>query len=135
MYNTVIAALVRGMEVCFVQVEADVSNGMPMFEMVGYLSAEVKEAKERVRTALKNSGILIPPKRITINLSPADIRKEGTSFDLPIAVAVLASLGMIPLEAFKDCLIIGELSLSGKVKALNGILPIAAKAYEQGIRT
>lgn len=127
------AAFVRGMEVCFVQVEADVSDGMPIFEMVGYLASEVREAKERVRTSLKNSGIMIPPKRITINLSPADVRKEGTYFDLPIAIAVLASLNLIKSSSIKEYLIIGELSLSGKIKPVNGILPIISEAVNNGI--
>lgn len=134
MYNTVISAFIRGMEVCFVQVEADVSDGMPIFDMVGYLASEVKEARERVRTSLKNSRITIPPKRITINISPADIRKEGTYFDLPIAMAVLASLNIIKSSTLKDCLIIGELSLSGEIKNVNGILPIISQAAELGIR-
>lgn len=134
MYNTVLSAFVRGMEVCFVHVEADVSNGMPMFDMVGYLSSEVKEARERVRTSLKNSGIIIPPKRITINLSPANIRKEGTYFDLPIAIAVLASLDIINSREISDFLIIGELSLSGEIKPVTGILSIIAQAYEKGVR-
>lgn len=134
MYNTVTAAFVRGMEVCFVQVEADVSDGMPVFEMVGYLSSEVKEAKERVRTSFKNAGITLPPKRITINISPADIRKEGTYFDLPIAVAVLASIGIIQREQLEESLIVGELSLNGEVRPVNGILPILSESYERGIR-
>lgn len=134
MYSKIQAAFVRGMEVYFVQVEADISDGMPMFDMVGYLSAEVREAKERVRTSLKNSGIRIPPKRITINISPADIRKEGTYFDLPIALTVLASLGVISSKGFEDSLIIGELSLSGEIKPVNGILPIVSEAYKKGIK-
>lgn len=128
------AAFVRGMEICFVQVEADVSNGMPVFDMVGYLASEVKEARERVRTSLKNSGIIIPPKRITINLSPADIRKEGTYFDLPIAIAVLASLDIINSKETENCLIVGELSLSGEIRPVNGILPIILKACQAGIK-
>lgn len=134
MYNTVLAAFVRGMEVCFVQVEADVSDGMPVFEMVGYLAAEVKEAKERVRTSFKNVGISMPPKRITINISPADIRKEGTYFDLPIAVAVLASIGIIDRTELSDCLIVGELSLNGEVRPVNGVLPILAQAFDHGVK-
>ncbi len=134
MYNTVMTAFIRGMEVCFVQVEADVSNGMPVFDMVGYLASEVKEARERVRTSLKNSGILIPPKRITINLSPANIRKEGTFFDLPIAIAVLASLDIINSKEIDHCLIIGELSLGGEIRPVKGILPIILQAYQKGIR-
>lgn len=134
MYNTVMAAFVRGMEVCFVQVEADVSNGMPVFDMVGYLASEVKEARERVRISLKNVGINLPPKRITINLSPANIRKEGTYFDLPIAIAVLKSLGIINSRETDNCLIVGELSLSGEIRPVNGILPIVSQAYQSGIK-
>lgn len=134
MYNTVLTAFICGMEVLFVQAEADVSDGMPMFEMVGYLAPEVKEARERVRTSLKNSGILIPPKRITINLSPADIKKEGTSFDLAIALSVLASLGIIFPETLKNCLVAGELSLSGEIRPINGILPMVSQAVKRGIR-
>ena len=133
MYNTVVAAFVRGIEVCFVQVEADISEGMPVFDMVGYLASEVREAKERVRTSLRNAGISIPPKRITINISPADIRKEGTYFDLPIAVAVLASLGVVPGGVLDECLIVGELSLDGRILGVNGILPMLTRAKESGI--
>ena len=93
MYCSVLSATVSGMEMIPVQVEADVSDGMPQFTMVGYVSAQVKEAQDRVRTALKNMGISLPPKRITINLSPADVRKEGSRFDLPIAAGVLMTLG------------------------------------------
>ena len=96
MYCSVLSATVSGMEMIPVQVEADVSDGMPQFTMVGYVSAQVKEAQDRVRTALKNMGISLPPKRITINLSPADVRKEGSRFDLPIAAGVLMTLGRIP---------------------------------------
>lgn len=134
MFNTVLSAFVRGMNTYFIQVEADISNGMPIFEMVGYLSAEVREAKERVRTSLKNSGISLPPKRITINLSPANIRKEGTYFDLPIASSVLASLNVIDKCKFKNMLIIGELSLNGDVNPVDGILLIISEAKKRGIR-
>ena len=134
MYNTLTSAAITGMKVHIIQVEADISDGMPVFDMVGYLSSEVKEARERVRTSLKNSNITLPPKRITINLSPADIRKEGTYFDLPIALAVMASLNLFPSENVKDCLILGELSLSGQIKPVNGVLPILSQAYQQGIK-
>ena len=81
-----------------VQAEVDISIGMPAFEMVGFLASEVREAKERVRTALHNCGIMLPAKRITVNLSPGNVRKCGTGFDLPIAVALLVALGFIPAE-------------------------------------
>ena len=127
-------AVSRGLESVFVQVEADVSDGMPVFEMVGFLSSEVKEARERVRTALHSCGYKIPAKRITVNLSPVDVRKSGSAFDLPIAFAVLAALGKVPAEAFLDTLVLGEISLSGKVQPIRGVLPVAAKAKENGMK-
>lgn len=129
------SATIHGIEACIVAVEADIGDGLPSFDMVGLLSSEVKEARERVRTALKNSGFLIPPKRITINLSPADIRKAGTYFDLPIATSVLIGMGIIREETTKNCLFAGELSLDGCVAGVNGILPIVLKAAEEGMKT
>lgn len=133
MYSMVTTAIVRGLESVCVQVEADVSDGMPVFEMVGFLSSEVKEARERVRTALHSCGFKIPAKRITVNLSPAGVKKSGCGFDLPIAVAVLAALGEIKADALGNMLILGEISLNGKIQPIRGILPIVAKAREQGI--
>ena len=98
MYSTVMTSMLDGIRAVPVRVEVDVSTGMPAFDMVGYLSSEVREAKERVRTALHNCGIVLPAKRITVNLSPANIRKTGTGFDLPIAVALLAAMGIIEKE-------------------------------------
>ena len=92
MYSRVATATIRGIQSVPVCVEADVSDGMPVFEMVGFLASEVKEARERVRTALRNVGCALPPRRITVNFMPADIRKSGAGFDLPIAVAVLAAM-------------------------------------------
>ena len=123
-FSTITSAAVDGLGVELVRVEADVSNGLPMFHMVGYLSSEVKEAGERVRTAIRNSGFEYPPKRTVINLSPATLRKRGASFDLPIAMASLMSLGQIPAEKQKKSLVIGELSLDGRVRKVPGILPI-----------
>ena len=107
---------------------------MPVFDMVGYLSAEVKEAKERVKTALYNCGIILPPKRITINLSPGNIRKNGTGFDLPIAVAVLSSLGLIKIERYQEALFVGELGLNGSILPINGVLPIISDGMANGIK-
>lgn len=132
-FSTILSAAIEGLRVEFVQVEADVSNGLPVFHMVGYLSSEVKEAGERVRTAIRNSGFDYPPKRTVINLSPATLRKRGASFDLPIAVAILSSLGKIPPHRTGKCLIIGELSLDGRVRKVPGILPMAMEAVENGI--
>ena len=123
------------MEMIPVQVEADVSDGMPQFTMVGYVSAQVKEAQDRVRTALKNMGISLPPKRITINLSPADVRKEGSRFDLPIAAGVLMTLGRIPPRSLRKTMVLGELGLDGHVQEISGVFPAAAKARELGCTT
>lgn len=135
MYCSVLSATVSGMEIIPVQVEADVSDGMPLFTMVGYASAQVKEAQDRVRTALKNLGISLPPKRITINLSPADVRKEGSRFDLPIAAAVLMALGRIPAGSLRKTMILGELGLDGHIQKTTGIFPTVAKAAELGCAT
>lgn len=134
MFSTVLSATLNGLNVEFVQVEADVSNGLPMFHLVGYLSAEVKEASERVRTALRNAGFTVPAKKIVVNLSPADIRKRGSVFDLAIAVAVLNAIEGKDLEAQKETVFVGELSLDGKVKEIPGVLPIVYQAKEAGCK-
>ena len=123
MFNKMISGTVRGIDGIEVQVEVDISSGLPTFEMVGYLSSEVKEAKERVRTALRNSGYVLPPKRITVNLSPADLKKEGSAFDLPIAIAILTSLGYIHKQKTSSYFAVGELSLDGKINPIQGVLP------------
>ena len=133
MYSLVTTSIIQGIKSIPVYVEADVSDGMPLFEMVGSLSPEVKESKERVRTALKNTGYILPPKRITINFIPANIRKTGSGFDLPVVAAVLCAIGIVPEEALKDTMVVGEISLSGDVKPVNGILPMVAEAKERGV--
>ncbi len=132
MFSKAYSAAIHGIDGLIVSVEADVSDGLPLFDMVGYLGSEVKEARERVRVALKNSGYMLPAKRITVNLSPADIRKEGTAFDLPVAIAILTAFGYIPEEKLKGVLIIGELSLNGSLNKVNGVLPIVYSAKQQG---
>jgi magnesium chelatase family protein len=132
MFSKVYSAVIHGIDGLIVSVEADVSDGLPLFDMVGLLNSEVKEARERVRIALKNSGYMLPPKRITVNLSPADIRKEGTAFDLPVAVAILTAFGYIPEENLSNTLIIGELSLNGRINKVNGVLPLVYAAKKQG---
>ena len=132
MYSIVSTAILHGIDSILVKVEADVSTGMPVFEMVGFLGSEVKEAKERVRTALKNAGYQLPAKRITVNLSPAGLRKSGSGFDLPIAVAVMAALGIIEEKRTKDILVIGEIGLDGTLQPLQGIFPIVLEAEKQG---
>lgn len=134
MVAVITAGALRGIESRLVEVEADVSNGLPCMDMVGSPGKEVREAKERIRVALKNSKIVLPPMRITINLSPADLPKEGTGYDLPIAMALLAALGYIPIENTRNVMIVGELGLAGEVKGVRGILPMAAGAKERGIQ-
>lgn len=134
MYSMVKTAITRGLESVCIHVEADVSDGMPVFEMVGFLSSEVKEARERVRTALRGNGFSLPAKRITVNLSPADVKKSGCGFDLPIAVAVLAALGEMPQEQLSDTLVLGEIGLNGSIQPIRGILPIVAWAKEHGVK-
>ena len=134
MYSIVTTAIVQGIKSVPVYVEADVSDGMPIFEMVGFLSSEVKESKERVRTALRNSGYLLPAKRITINFIPANIRKTGLGFDLPIVLSILCAMGIVPEEALRDVFVTGEISLKGEIRPVNGILPMVSESYENGIR-
>lgn len=134
MFAKVLSAAIAGIEVRPVQVEADVSDGLPSFVMVGFPSIQVKEAQDRVRTALKNNGIALPPKRITVNFVPADIRKEGAGFDLPIAAAILAATGIIEPEQLNDFMIMGEISLNGEIHGISGILPMVIKAREEGCR-
>ena len=134
MYNYILSAAVHGMEILPVRVEADVSDGLPQFIMVGFISAQVKEAEDRVRTSFRNSHVPLPPKRITVNLSPADVPKNGSRFDLPVALAILAANGMIPPDSLKHVLAVGELSLDGGVNPITGVLPIAAKAMEIGVK-
>lgn len=134
MVSTVLSATVNGINVEFVEVEADVSNGLPMFQMVGYLSSEVKEAGERVRAAIRNSGFLFPAKRVVVNLSPANIRKKGSVFDMAIAVSVLLSMEMLPKERLEETLLVGELGLDGKLRKVSGILPMVFAAKLRGCK-
>lgn len=125
---------IRGMEAYPVRVEVDVSRGLPGFELVGSAAGEVKEARERVQIALKNAGIQIPVAKITVNLSPANIRKEGTGFDLSIAAGILTCMGLAEAEDFKETAFLGELALDGEVRRVNGVLPIVLALKKQGIR-
>lgn len=124
---------VCGLEGKSVIVEADFSNGLPSFDVVGLPDATVREAKERVRAALKNSGFDFPAKRAVINLAPADLKKEGTQFDLPIAISIMAGTGQLRAE-LSEYMFIGELGLSGELRAVNGVLPLVSCAKEQGIK-
>ena len=133
MYSIVHTAVLCGIEARKVAVEADISNGMPVFEMVGFLSSEVKEAKDRVRTALKNCGYELPVKRITVNLSPASIRKSGSGFDLAVAVAVLSAMEIVPKTALHQIMMVGEISLEGRITGISGVLPMVLCAKAEGI--
>ena len=134
MYTTIISGALHGVSAYLVSVEVDIANGLPAFLMVGSLSTEVRESRERVTVALKNVGLSLPPKRITVNLSPADRRKEGTAFDLPIAVGILESMGMIPKGSGEGILFLGELGLDGELKKARGVLPVILAAAACGIR-
>ncbi|MCX5783407.1 MAG: magnesium chelatase, partial [Elusimicrobia bacterium] len=120
------SAGIRGIEGFAVSVEVDISPGMPVLNIVGLPDAEVKESKERVIAALKNSGYDFPLKRITVNLSPAEIKKEGAHFDLPIAIGIIVASGQAEekaLDAIKETAFMGELALDGGIRPVSGILP------------
>ena len=134
MFQVFYAGGIQGMNAYKVRVEADVSNGLPGFEMVGSLACEVREAKERVRVAMKNAGFPLPVARITVNLSPAQIKKEGTGYDLAIATAILACMGMVKKEGLENTAFLGELALSGEVHKTDGALPIALQLQKDGIQ-
>jgi len=130
MFGSVDTSAIVGIDGRRVMVEADYGDGLPSFEMVGFLGSEVKEARERVKAALKNSNIMIPPGRLTINLSPANLRKQGNSFDLPIALSIAVSVGILPQDFVNDYLFIGELSLDGAMRPVNGTLSSVLLARE-----
>jgi magnesium chelatase family protein len=126
-------ATVFGVEAVPVHVEVDVSFGMPGFTMVGLPDASVRESRDRVRAAIRNCGFEFPSQRVTVNLAPADVRKAGAAFDLPIALGVLAAAGLIKRRDVSDLVLIGELSLDGSIQRTRGVLPIAAAARRDGL--
>lgn len=132
MYSEVFSMTLLGMESVLVKVETDAGMGLPCFEMSGYLAAQVREAKERVRVAVRNSGIDLKPQKIVVNISPADIRKAGTGFDLPIALGILAANGEVCQELLKDTVMIGELSLDGSINGITGVLSSVIAAGDNG---
>jgi magnesium chelatase family protein len=137
LFRSVLASLrtaaVFGVEACAVHVEVDVGFGFPAFTMVGLPDASVRESRDRVRSAIRNSGFEFPPHRITVNLAPADVRKAGASFDLPIALGILAASGVVERRLIADLVLLGELSLDGSIHATRGVLPIAAAARRDGL--
>lgn len=124
----------QGLEGYLIDVEVDVSRGMPNWDIVGLPDTSVNEAKERVRIAIKNSGYEFQTKKIVVNLAPANTRKEGSLLDLPMAVGILINFGEIKFQNIKDTIIIGELSLDGKINKVNGVLPICMEAKKIGIK-
>lgn len=135
MYSKVNSMAIRGIEGIPVSVEVDVSPGLPEFSLVGFLGSEVKEARERVRTSLRNSGYNLAARRLTVNLAPADLRKEGTAFDLAIAVGILCSYGLVPESSLKGAVFLGELGLDGRICPVPGILSAVLTARERGFDT
>src|SRR5512137_254789 len=123
------SAALAGIKARLLEVEADISAGLPNFSVVGLPDAAVSESRDRVRAAIKNSGFSFPPGRVTVNLAPADCRKEGAAYDLPIAVAILAVCGFVP-RLPHDAIFVGELSLDGAVRPVPGALTIAELARE-----
>ena len=134
MFTDTLSATVRGINALIVHVETDIANGLPVFNIVGSAGTEVKEAKDRVRSALKNNGINIPPSRITVNLSPGDLRKDTTAFDLPICIGMLTAMEYIPEEAARGILFLGEIGLGGEIRPVRGVLPMVMAASKEGIR-
>jgi len=128
MLAKVLSGAILGIDAYIVEVEVDIAQGLPVFATVGLPDGAVKEAKERVKSAIKNSGYDFPPKRITVNLAPADVKKEGAGFDLPMAVGILTALDVVSSQFLEDYLLLGELSLDGRVKSIRGALSLAMAA-------
>lgn len=132
MVTTIHSITFNGLQALTIEVQAQLSPGMPGFAIVGLPDKAVSEAKERVRGALQSMGLSLPPKRLTVNLAPADVLKEGGHFDLPIAMAVLGAMQAIPEDALHNIIAMGELSLNGQIRAVNGVLPATMHAHDKG---
>lgn len=132
MYAKLYSSSVLGIDGYIVEVEVDISNGLPMFDLVGLPDSAVRESRDRVRAAVKNSECQFPLQRITTNLAPADLKKEGSSFDLAIAVGVLAASGQVSGEGMEKTLFLGELALDGKLRSLTGVLPMVMAGVKEG---
>jgi magnesium chelatase family protein len=133
MLAKVLSSAVMGIDAYVVEVEVDISQGLPSFSTVGLPEGAVRESKERVKAAVKNAGYHFPSDRITVNLAPADVKKEGSGFDLPMAVGILAATGIVPKESYRDHLVLGELSLDGLIRPIKGALPMAIAAKENSL--
>ena len=134
MLSRVLSSAVFGIDAYTVEVEVDIAQGLPAFATVGLPEGAVKESKDRVKAAVKNCGYEFPPRRITVNLAPADIKKEGAAFDLPMAIGILAATEIVQKNKLDRYFILGELSLDGQVKPVRGALPIAVAARDSGLR-
>lgn len=134
MLSKVFGAGLCGTDGFLVSCEADVENGFPQITFIGSLSSSVRESADRVRTAVSNSGIFLEPRRVTINLSPAELRKDGCGYDVPIAVSLLRAYGMLPERFLSDSLFVGELSLGGEVLPVNGVNSMVSAAADAGLR-
>ena len=134
LYSSILSASVFGLTARKIRVEADVSNGLPGAVMVGYLAGQVRETMDRVRTALKNSGFALEPKKITVNLAPAGFKKEGNFFDFPVALTILSAYGLLEEKQTEGLLVVGELGLNGEVCPVSGILPVVLEAKKEGCK-
>jgi len=134
MYSKIISCGLYGIDGYIVEIETDISSGIPAFDIVGLGDAAIREARERVRSAVKNSGYEFPLRRITMNMAPANMKKEGSSFDLAIALGILASTGIIDDSGLRKAMFVGELSLDGEIKPVKGVLPMAVCALQNGMK-
>ena len=132
MLSKVMCYALTGIEGYAVDVETDISAGLTGMEIVGLAGTAVKESKERIRSAIKNSGMIYPAKRITVNLAPADTKKDGPPFDLALAVGILAASEQIVTKKYKEFVFLGELSLDGKLRGVCGVMPLLISAVQQG---
>ncbi|MFN3820910.1 MAG: YifB family Mg chelatase-like AAA ATPase, partial [bacterium] len=133
MYASTLTAAIHGINALIVKVEVHLETALPSYTTVGLPDSAVKESKERVSAAIKNSGFIFPPKKITVNLAPAAVKKEGSAFDLPIAIGLLAATGQVSLDRAKKYIFLGELALDGSLRPVNGVLPIALEAPKKKI--
>jgi magnesium chelatase family protein len=134
MSASVQSATLWGTDALGVVVEADIQGGLPYFAIVGLPDSAVKESRERVRSAIVNSGLDFPPRRITVNLAPADVRKEGGTFDLPVSIAILAALGLVPRDVLSSYFLMGELGLDGSVRPVRGVISAAFLTRRMGLK-
>src|SRR4030066_1108365 len=134
MLSRVLSSMITGVDASIVEVEVDLVFGLPIFTIVGLPDTAVRESREMVKSALRNAGFKLPPKKITVNLAPANLRKEGAVYDLPVAIAILCAEGFINNEIINDYMFIGELSLYGRTKPVRGALSIAIAARNAGLK-